>query len=75
MSGTGRLPTLKNNADGKPKPTLKFKPKAIARRSKEEREASAPMLTSEDVIGKKKYDKRGNNQGNKSCLLYTSRCV
>lgn len=23
------------------------------------------MLTSEDVIGKKKYDKRGNNQGNK----------
>lgn len=41
-NGPGRLPSLKSS--GASKPGLKFKPKAAVRRSKEEREASAPKL-------------------------------
>ncbi|CUS23074.1 LAQU0S08e01552g1_1 [Lachancea quebecensis] len=61
MSGTGRLPTLNQ---GNAKPSLKFKPKALARRSKEEREASVPKAAPEEVKkpfnNKKKYSKREN---------------
>ncbi|SCU93696.1 LAMI_0E15280g1_1 [Lachancea mirantina] len=66
MSGTGRLPSL-NQPNGKT--GLKFKPKVLARRSKEEREASVPKTAPEEVgrgrndDGKHKYSKRniGNN--------------
>lgn len=61
MSGTGRLPTLNQ---GNAKPSLKFKPKALARRSKEEREASVPKPAPEEIRkpfnNKKKYSKREN---------------
>lgn len=60
MSGTGRLPSL-NQSNGKP--SLKFKPKFLARRSKEEREASIPKTAPEEVsrpFDKKKYSKRNN---------------
>ncbi|GAV50258.1 hypothetical protein ZYGR_0U01140 [Zygosaccharomyces rouxii] len=53
-NGPGRLPSLKNAGAGKP--GLKFKPKVAARRSKEEREASAPKLESDE--GPKPNDKK-----------------
>lgn len=45
-NGSGRLPSLKSASASKP--GLKFKPKAAARRTKEEREASAPKLEGEE---------------------------
>lgn len=58
---TGRLPSLK---DSKPKVSLKFKPKAVSRRSKQEREASAPKLKMEDdtKIPDKKKPRAGKPQ-------------
>ncbi|SCU92658.1 LANO_0E01662g1_1 [Lachancea nothofagi CBS 11611] len=59
MSGTGRLPGLNQGAA---KPGLKFKPKALARRSKEEREKAIPKPATEDVLNghnsRKKYSKK-----------------
>ncbi|KAH3902670.1 related to DNA-directed RNA polymerase III subunit RPC4 [Saccharomycodes ludwigii] len=65
MSGTGRLPTLSSKDN---RPSLKFKPKAIARKSKEEREAAAAKIKTEEKDSfnnknyhgdnKKKYSKR-----------------
>lgn len=49
---SGRLPSLKDS-----KPSLKFKPKVVARRSKEEREASVPKVKVED---KNELDKKKN---------------
>lgn len=60
-SGSGRLPSL-NSSSGKP--SLKFKPKAVARRTKEEREASAPKIKAEEApkpFHDKKRDNRKNN--------------
>lgn len=60
MSGTGRLPSL---SQPNKKPGLKFTPKAVARRSKEERDASAPKIKPEEVKpfdNKKKYSKKAN---------------
>lgn len=56
-SGSGRLPSL-NSSSGKP--TLKFKPKVVARRTKEEREASAPKIKSEES-NKPFNDKKHNH--------------
>ncbi|QLL31642.1 hypothetical protein HG536_0B05060 [Torulaspora globosa] len=57
-SGSGRLPSL-NSSSGKP--SLKFKPKAVARRTKEEREASAPKIKTEEIS--RPYNDKKNNQG------------
>ncbi|EDO15259.1 hypothetical protein Kpol_461p13 [Vanderwaltozyma polyspora DSM 70294] len=51
-SGSGRLPSLSSGSgsgsgSGAGKPSLKFKPKAVARRTKEERDASAPKVNEE----------------------------
>lgn len=56
-SGSGRLPSLSSSGG---KPSLKFKPKAVARRTKEEREASAPKIKTEEVA--KPYNDK-KNQG------------
>ncbi|KAK5779936.1 DNA-directed RNA polymerase III subunit C53 PWA37_001694 [Arxiozyma heterogenica] len=65
---SGRLPSLRdaaqdtlNNPGMKKKTTLKFKPKAGTRRSKEEREASALKVKTEVSI-EKKDNKNGNQQ-------------
>ncbi|QLQ79155.1 hypothetical protein HG537_0B05030 [Torulaspora globosa] len=57
-SGSGRLPSL-NSSGGKP--SLKFKPKAVARRTKEERDASAPKIKTEEIS--RPYNDKKNNQG------------
>ncbi|KAL3232886.1 DNA-directed RNA polymerase III subunit RPC4 [Nakaseomyces bracarensis] len=51
---SGRLPSLKDTGS---KPSLKFKPKVVARRSKEEREASVPKVKIEES---NELDKRKN---------------
>ncbi|GAV55164.1 hypothetical protein ZYGR_0AS04880 [Zygosaccharomyces rouxii] len=68
-NGPGRLPSLKNT--GAAKPGLKFKPKVAARRSKEEREASAPKLESDETSKpnndkKKPMNKRMTGPGNQN---------
>lgn len=45
---SGRLPSLKDSAKGKP--GLKFKPKAVARKSKEERDASALKIKKDEDL-------------------------
>ncbi|SCU99281.1 LAFA_0G23068g1_1 [Lachancea sp. 'fantastica'] len=78
MSGTGRLPGL---TQGSAKPGLKFKPKALARRSKEEREKTVPKPTSEELgdghNSKKKYSKKdqGNRQKRVPKYLLNTRVV
>lgn len=47
---SGRLPSLRDSGAGKP--GLKFKPKAVARRTKEERDASAPKVKTEEDTSK-----------------------
>lgn len=56
--GNGRLPSLKDSSSngGSAKPSLKFKPKAVARKSKEEREAAASKVKLEED------SKRGNDR-------------
>lgn len=53
-SGSGRLPSLNSSAG---KPALKFKPKAVVRRTREEREASAAKIKAEEAP-KAAHDKR-----------------
>ncbi|SCU81356.1 LAME_0B06678g1_1 [Lachancea meyersii CBS 8951] len=78
MAGTGRLPGLNQGAA---KPGLKFKPKALARRSKEEREKAIPKTATEEVANsynnKKKYSKRdqGNRQKRVPKYLLNTRVV
>lgn len=63
-SGSGRLPSLSSSTG---KPALKFKPKAVARRTKEEREASAPKIKAEEnpkAFHDKKKDGRKNTGTN-----------
>ena len=55
---SGRLPSLRDSAA--PKTGLKFKPKVVARRSKEERDASAPKVRVEEKETPK-FDKKKNN--------------
>ena len=55
---SGRLPSLRDSAG--PKTGLKFKPKVVARRSKEERDASAPKVRVEERETSK-FDKKKNN--------------
>lgn len=59
--GNGRLPSLKDSSStgGPAKPSLKFKPKAVARKSKEEREAAASKVKLEE--GPKRDKKNFNN--------------
>ncbi|CCF56396.1 hypothetical protein KAFR_0B00980 [Kazachstania africana CBS 2517] len=69
---SGRLPSLKDSSGGKA--SLKFKPKMVARRSKEERDASVPKVKVEEV-GKPRNDKakttrRPNNQQQKRVPRY-----
>lgn len=61
-SGSGRLPSL--NSSGAP--ALKFKPKFIARRTKEEREASAPKVKQEDSQVPSNDRRRGNYSDKKA---------
>lgn len=67
--GPGRLPSL--NSSGAGKPGLKFKPKVAARRSKEEREATAPKLESNEgpkpgSDRRKPNNKRNTGPGNQN---------
>lgn len=55
---SSRLDSLSRRATPGPKPGLKFKPKVVARRSKQERDAEAPVTAPE---GDKSRDSRGNN--------------
>ncbi|CCD22361.1 DNA-directed RNA polymerase III subunit C53 NDAI_0A02030 [Naumovozyma dairenensis CBS 421] len=64
MSGTGRLPTLKGDPGSK-KPSLKFKPKAVSRRTKEEREASEPKLNLGNDAANKHDNKKKFGAGSK----------
>ncbi|SMN18285.1 similar to Saccharomyces cerevisiae YDL150W RPC53 RNA polymerase III subunit C53 [Maudiozyma saulgeensis] len=52
---SGRLPSLRDSAAGKA--SLKFKPKAVARRSKEERDASALKIKKDEDL-KSKVDQK-----------------
>ncbi|KOH00223.1 DNA-directed RNA polymerase III subunit C53 [Saccharomyces eubayanus] len=63
--GNGRLPSLKDSSStgGPAKPSLKFKPKAVARKSKEEREAAASKVKLEE--GPKRDKKNFNNSNSK----------
>ncbi|CEP62562.1 DNA-directed RNA polymerase III subunit C53 LALA0_S05e08394g [Lachancea lanzarotensis] len=78
MGGTGRLPGL---TQGSAKPGLKFKPKALARRSKEERDKTVPKPTNEELSdghnSKKKYSKKdqGNRQKRVPKYLLNTRVV
>ena len=56
---SGRLPSLKDSAKGKP--SLKFKPKAVARKSKEERDASALKIKKDEDL-KLKNDQYKNGK-------------
>ena len=62
---SGRLPSLRDSGAGKP--GLKFKPKVVARRSKEERDASAPKVKSEEDASKldRRRPKKPNTMGQK----------
>lgn len=67
--GPGRLPSLKNPGAGKP--GLRFKPKVATRRSKEEREASAPKLESDETPKssndkKKPINRKSTGPGNQN---------
>lgn len=55
---SGRLPSLKDTGKSEGKPSLKFRPKVVARRSREAREASEPRLTAENE--KKQKNGAGN---------------
>lgn len=59
-SGSKRLPSL-NSSGGKP--SLKFKPKAVARRTKEERDASAPKIKAEETSKPFNDKKHGHGNG------------
>ncbi|SCU92066.1 LADA_0F14070g1_1 [Lachancea dasiensis] len=78
MSGTGRLQGL---GQGSGKPSLKFKPKALARRSKEEREKAIPKPSSEELNNgqnsRKKYSKKdfGKQQKRVPKYLLNTRVV
>lgn len=57
-SGPGRLPSLNSSAG---KPSMKFKPNFVARRTKEEREASAPKLNADETPKSLKEKRKGGN--------------
>lgn len=57
-SGSGRLPSLNSSAG---KPSMKFKPNFVARRTKEEREASAPKLNADESPKSLKEKRKGGN--------------
>ncbi|CAI4057307.1 hypothetical protein SKDZ_04G0910 [Saccharomyces kudriavzevii ZP591] len=65
--GNGRLPSLKDSSPngGSAKPSLKFKPKAVARKSKEEREAAASKVKLEEDSKRGNDMKNFNNNKNK----------
>ncbi|CAI4037756.1 hypothetical protein SMKI_04G0890 [Saccharomyces mikatae IFO 1815] len=65
--GNGRLPSLKDSSSngGSAKPSLKFRPKAVARKSKEEREAAASKVKLEEGIKRGSDKKNFNNNKNK----------
>lgn len=76
-SGSNRLPSLSSGSSSSSagKPALKFKPKAVARRSKEERDASAPQLKFEDDSNnnnkkKNKQSKRSDDNQQKKMPKY-----
>lgn len=65
---SGRLPSLRDAAPdafggAKKKTALKFKPKAVSRRTKEEREASALKVKAEVTNDKKDFHNKKNQQG------------
>ncbi|CCE64991.1 hypothetical protein TPHA_0J01700 [Tetrapisispora phaffii CBS 4417] len=66
MSSGGRLPSLNDGtlskSSGAPKPALKFKPKAVARKSKEERDASVAKIAD---VSKSKENKKKQFQNKK----------
>lgn len=74
--GNGRLPSLKDsssNGGGSAKPSLKFKPKAVARKSKEEREAAASKVKLEEESKRGNDKKHFNNKNKRVTALAASK--